>query len=77
VSSVRLLTNNPLKVQALLASDIDVSAVESIAIPPVATNVDYLRTKRDRMGHTLLTTPAVEQRAGSRERLPPHRGDLS
>jgi 3,4-dihydroxy 2-butanone 4-phosphate synthase/GTP cyclohydrolase II len=77
VSSVRLLTNNPLKVQALVASDIDVSAVESIAIPPVATNVDYLRTKRDRMGHTLLTTPAVEQRAGSRERLPPHRGDLS
>lgn len=54
VSSVRLLTNNPLKVDALSTSGIAVAAVETISIPPVETNAGYLRTKRDRMGHTLL-----------------------
>lgn len=53
VNSVRLLTNNPLKVKALSQSGITVAAVESISIPPVETNAGYLRTKRDRMGHTL------------------------
>lgn len=54
MSSVRLLTNNPLKVNALSKSGITVAAVEPISIPPVETNAGYLRTKRDRMGHTLL-----------------------
>ena len=54
IDSVRLLTNNPLKVDALDEHHITVAAVESISIPPVATNASYLRTKRDRMGHTLL-----------------------
>ena len=53
IDSVRLLTNNPLKVDALEEHHITVAAVESISIPPVATNASYLRTKRDRMGHTL------------------------
>ncbi len=54
VNSVRLLTNNPLKVNALSKSGITVAAVETISIPPVETNAGYLRTKRNRMGHTLL-----------------------
>lgn len=54
VGSIRLLTNNPLKVNALRGSGITIAAVETISIPPVATNADYLRTKRDRMGHTLV-----------------------
>jgi 3,4-dihydroxy 2-butanone 4-phosphate synthase/GTP cyclohydrolase II len=54
VGSVRLLTNNPLKINALRDNDIAVAAVEPISIPPVETNAGYLRTKRDRMGHTLL-----------------------
>ena len=54
IHSVRLLTNNPLKVDALNEHRITVAAVEPISIPPVATNASYLRTKRDRMGHTLL-----------------------
>jgi 3,4-dihydroxy 2-butanone 4-phosphate synthase/GTP cyclohydrolase II len=54
VGSVRLLTNNPLKVNALRESGIAVAAVEPISIAPVETNAGYLRTKRDRMGHNLL-----------------------
>ena len=53
MGSVRLLTNNPLKVDALRRSGIAVAAIEPISIPPVETNAGYLRTKRDRMGHTL------------------------
>ena len=54
ITSVRLLTNNPLKVNAMREHGIDVVAVERISIAPVATNAGYLRTKRDRMGHDLM-----------------------
>jgi 3,4-dihydroxy 2-butanone 4-phosphate synthase/GTP cyclohydrolase II len=51
---VRLLTNNPSKVDAVRESQIDVAAVEPISLPPLPTNERYLRTKRDRLGHTLV-----------------------
>ena len=54
VHAVRLLTNNPMKVNAMREHGIEVSAVERISIVPVATNAAYLRTKRDRMGHDLI-----------------------
>jgi 3,4-dihydroxy 2-butanone 4-phosphate synthase/GTP cyclohydrolase II len=54
IDSVRLLTNNPRKVDALGENHITVAMVEPISIPPVETNATYLRTKRDRMGHNLL-----------------------
>jgi 3,4-dihydroxy 2-butanone 4-phosphate synthase/GTP cyclohydrolase II len=54
VRAVRLLTNNPRKVVALRESGLDVVTVEPLHVTPVATNERYLRTKRDRMGHTLL-----------------------
>jgi 3,4-dihydroxy 2-butanone 4-phosphate synthase/GTP cyclohydrolase II len=57
VGSLRLLTNNPLKVNALRRSGITVTSVEPISIAPVETNAGYLRTKRDRMGHTLVLDP--------------------
>jgi GTP cyclohydrolase II/3,4-dihydroxy 2-butanone 4-phosphate synthase/GTP cyclohydrolase II len=50
VRSVRLLTNNPLKLKALVDADIKVERVELVTgINP--TNVGYLETKRLRMGH--------------------------
>ena len=52
--SVRLLTNNPLKVNAMRDYDIEVAAVERISITPGEDNEHYLRTKRDRMGHDLV-----------------------
>ncbi len=54
IDAVRLLTNNPLKVDALREHGIDVAAVEPISIPPLPANEGYLRTKRDRMGHRLV-----------------------
>jgi 3,4-dihydroxy 2-butanone 4-phosphate synthase/GTP cyclohydrolase II len=57
IESVRLLTNNPMKVNAMREHGIRVAAVERISIAPLATNEAYLRTKRDRMGHDLLLDP--------------------
>ncbi|SES40321.1 GTP cyclohydrolase II /3,4-dihydroxy-2-butanone 4-phosphate synthase [Pedococcus cremeus] len=54
VHAVRLLTNNPMKVNAMREHGIEVTAVERISIAPVAANAAYLRTKRDRMGHDLI-----------------------
>jgi 3,4-dihydroxy 2-butanone 4-phosphate synthase/GTP cyclohydrolase II len=53
VTSVRLMTNNPAKVDALLRYGI--KHVERVPIVASATehNVRYLETKRDRMGHQL------------------------
>jgi 3,4-dihydroxy 2-butanone 4-phosphate synthase/GTP cyclohydrolase II len=58
VRSVRLLTNNPAKVEALEAHGFGVTRVP---LPPMTTahNLRYLTTKRDRLGHQLesLQTP--------------------
>jgi len=54
VASVRLLTNNPLKVNAMRDYGIEVAAVERLNMVPGVHNADYLRTKRDRMGHDLI-----------------------
>ena len=54
IDAVRLLTNNPMKVNAMREHGIEVAAVERISIAPVSTNEVYLRTKRDRMGHDLI-----------------------
>jgi 3,4-dihydroxy 2-butanone 4-phosphate synthase/GTP cyclohydrolase II len=61
IRSVRLLTNNPAKIDALVAHGFGVTRVP---LPTVATpqNLRYLTTKRDRLGHQLETLPggAVE-----------------
>lgn len=54
VGAVRLLTNNPAKVEALQGYGIEVAAVERLSIAPNPANRAYLRTKRDRMGHDLV-----------------------
>jgi 3,4-dihydroxy 2-butanone 4-phosphate synthase/GTP cyclohydrolase II len=52
VRSVRLLTNNPAKVDALVAHGFGVTR---IPLPPQPTpdNLRYLATKRDRLGHQI------------------------
>ncbi len=54
VRSIRLLTNNPAKVDALATHGFGVTR---IPLPPATTphNLRYLTTKRDRMGHQLET----------------------
>jgi 3,4-dihydroxy 2-butanone 4-phosphate synthase/GTP cyclohydrolase II len=52
-TSIRLLTNNPAKTDALREHGIDVVARAPIVIEPTATTGAYLRTKHERMGHSL------------------------
>ena len=51
--SIRLLTNNPGKVDALRASGIDVVERIPLVLPANPYNERYLATKRDRTGHQL------------------------
>ncbi len=53
LSRIRLLTNNPLKVEAMRRAGIDVVGAEPLEIPARPQNLAYLRTKRDRMNHAL------------------------
>jgi GTP cyclohydrolase II len=48
---VRLLTNNPSKSAALERHGIQVVERVPLTVPPNAVNMQYLRTKADRMGH--------------------------
>jgi GTP cyclohydrolase II len=51
VREVRLLSNNPAKVAALEKAGIKVVERAPIIAPPIATTTEYLKTKRDKMGH--------------------------
>jgi GTP cyclohydrolase II len=53
IDRVRLLTNNPAKVEGLAAAGIEVVARVPLAIAANPHNVDYLATKRDRTRHHL------------------------
>lgn len=54
VSNMRLMTNNPVKRQGLEGYGLHIAEIEPIEIAPNKYNERYLRTKRDRMGHTIL-----------------------
>lgn len=51
VPSVRLMTNNPEKVEALRSAGIEVAERISADVPSEATFERYLEVKRDKMGH--------------------------
>ena len=53
VRSVRLLTNNPGKLDALRALGVDVVQRVALHVNPTRENAGYLRTKRLRMNHWL------------------------
>jgi 3,4-dihydroxy 2-butanone 4-phosphate synthase / GTP cyclohydrolase II len=53
LSSIRILTNNPKKIRGLEGYGLSVSAQIPIEHAPNAHNEGYLRTKAERMGHTL------------------------
>ncbi|EFH80799.1 GTP cyclohydrolase II [Ktedonobacter racemifer] len=56
ITHARLMTNNPEKIEALQAHGIHAERVP-LEIPPNASNIFYLRTKRERMGHLLTILP--------------------
>ena len=53
VKSMRLLTNNPTKRAGLIGYGLRITETVPIEIQPNDFNRDYLRTKRDAMGHDL------------------------
>ena len=53
VSKVRIMTNNPLKIQGLRDNGIGVVNRVSHISGVSVENLDYLKTKRERMGHIL------------------------
>ena len=53
VRRIRLLTNNPAKVEDMERHGVEVVERLPLVITPNASNLRYLQTKRDRMGHLL------------------------
>ncbi|WP_405800794.1 bifunctional 3,4-dihydroxy-2-butanone-4-phosphate synthase/GTP cyclohydrolase II [Streptomyces sp. NBC_01506] len=66
VRSLRLMTNNPDKVDALTRYGLEVTAREPMPVQAGEHNLRYLRTKRDRMGHELpWLDPAATSACGN------------
>ncbi len=53
IQQIRLLTNNPLKLEELEKAGVNVVSREPLIIQPKKENAAYLRTKRELMGHLL------------------------
>lgn len=53
IKSIRLLTNNPEKINSLSRGGIRIVDRMPLMVPPTQDNEDYLRIKRDLMGHLL------------------------
>ncbi len=62
MSKVRLLTNNPKKTDAFIYGGFDLEVVDQVPILPPSNefNVEYLATKRDKMGHHMPPEPLSE-----------------
>jgi len=60
VSSMRLMTNNPSKYGGLEGFGLNIVERVPIESTPTPYNIDYLRTKRERMGHLLGGLDDVE-----------------
>jgi GTP cyclohydrolase II len=58
--SVRLLSNNPRKRDALLQHGVKVTEQVPLLIPPQEESISYLRTKRERLGHLLPHLEAAD-----------------
>jgi GTP cyclohydrolase II len=59
VRSVRLMSNNPDKREALVRHGIEVAETVPLLIQPCESNITYLRTKRERLDHHLPHLDAV------------------
>jgi GTP cyclohydrolase II len=57
VTSVRIMTNNPVKIAALADAGLEVVSEQRVMGRPTAENVRYLASKRDRAGHFIDLDP--------------------
>jgi 3,4-dihydroxy 2-butanone 4-phosphate synthase/GTP cyclohydrolase II len=53
LKDIRLLTNNPMKIIGLEGFGLNIAERVPIEIPAADANRDYLRTKKEKMGHLL------------------------
>ncbi|MCK9274661.1 MAG: bifunctional 3,4-dihydroxy-2-butanone-4-phosphate synthase/GTP cyclohydrolase II [Syntrophales bacterium] len=53
VKKMRLMTNNPKKIVGLEGYGVEVVDRVSVVVEPNENNINYLKTKRDKMGHLL------------------------
>jgi 3,4-dihydroxy 2-butanone 4-phosphate synthase/GTP cyclohydrolase II len=53
ITTMRLLTNNPTKFGGLEGFGLEITERVGLESVPNPENIDYLRTKRERMGHLL------------------------
>jgi GTP cyclohydrolase II len=60
VRRARLLTNNPAKIEGLERYGVEVVERLPLGISPNPSNLGYLRTKREKMGHLFPTAMALE-----------------
>ena len=51
VNKVRLLTNNPAKLEGLTKYGIEIASREKIEVTPNEIDLNYLLTKQNKMGH--------------------------
>ncbi|HWE84671.1 MAG TPA: GTP cyclohydrolase II [Terracidiphilus sp.] len=61
IAAVRLMTNNPEKVEALQAAGIEVTERVSAEVEEQDTFAAYLKTKHEKMGHILDALAPVEE----------------
>ncbi len=66
---LRLMTNNPTKRVGLLGYGLEIADRVPIEIPPNAVNEQYLKTKRDRMGHLIMGEGATDHDAEVMRRI--------
>jgi len=64
VRSVRLVTNNPLKLSGLVEAGVKVVGRIRLPSPVNPHNVEYLRVKRERTGHLIETDDPLRAKAG-------------
>lgn len=57
---VRLMSNNPEKIAALHASGIEITERVPIELEPHEATLNYLKTKKEKMGHLLENLPTEE-----------------
>jgi GTP cyclohydrolase II len=62
VTNIKLMTNNPKKIEALRHHGIRVDEVQPLTVAPHTRNSTYLNTKRNRLGHngSLVSPKSIE-----------------
>ena len=63
--SIRLLTNNPRKIVGLEGYGLKITEQVPLEVESCATNYEYLKTKKEKMAHTLILHERAPQEEGS------------